>query len=152
MGSTEFEAGYVNSWLAAWQHNLVYAQDPGQGETRRIWARVALSALDGAERAGYLARNADVSRFNLRALLISDLGSADDPLWDPDQLVSDVLGALPLSFEQAGEWVVDWRARPREQILAMRVCKNLLAPLKLIVDQVSDGQVERWLALWARLP
>ncbi|TDE60301.1 hypothetical protein E1295_00170 [Nonomuraea mesophila] len=91
MEGVEFGSDYVNSWLAAWQHNLVYAQDRGQGEARRIWARVALSALDGAERAGYLTRNANVSRFNLRALLIADLGPADDPLWDPDGLASEVL-------------------------------------------------------------
>ncbi|MEO3832144.1 hypothetical protein ABGB13_08695 [Nonomuraea sp. B10E8] len=44
MESSEFGADNINSWLAAWQHNLLYAQDPGQGEARRIWARVAFAA------------------------------------------------------------------------------------------------------------
>lgn len=91
MESSEFSPDHINSWLAVWQHNVLYAQDPDQGETRRIWARVAFAALDGAEHAGYPARQADASRFNLRALLIADLGPADDPLWDPDRLASDVL-------------------------------------------------------------
>lgn len=156
MESPEFSADYINSWLAAWQHNLLYAQDPDQGETRRIWARVAFTALDGAEQAGYLTRHADVSRFNLRALLIADLGPGDDPLWDPDRLASDVLEALPLSRKQAADWAVGWQRRSRDEILALRTCKVLLAPMKLITDRLTEGparvRIDRWLDLWRRLP
>lgn len=156
MEGTEFSAACINSWLAAWQHNLVYAQDPGQGETRRIWARVAFAALDGAEQAGYPTRNANASRFNLRALLIADLGPGEDPLWDPDRLASDALAALPLSLEQAAEWAVDWQTRRRDEILALRTCKTLLAPLKLITDQLTErlvrARIDRWLDLWPQLP
>jgi hypothetical protein len=156
MDGVEFGAAYINSWLAAWQGNLVYAQDPEQGEARRIWARVGFTALDGAERAGYRTRDANASRFNLRALLIADLGPGDDPLWDPDRLAADVLAALPLTLEQAADWAVDWRTRPREEILALRTCKNLLAPTKMITGQLAEGpvsaRIERWLRLWPRLP
>ncbi|WP_431933855.1 hypothetical protein [Nonomuraea jabiensis] len=156
MEGVEFGTDYINSWLTAWQRNLLYAQDPGQGEARRIWARVAFSALDGAERAGYLTRNANVSRFNLRALLIADLGPGEDPLWDPDRLASDVLAVLPLNLEQAVDWAVDWRTRPGDEILALRTCKNLLAPMKLIIDQLAEGparaEIYRWLNLWPQLP
>ncbi|MGW0595426.1 hypothetical protein [Streptosporangium sp. NPDC002607] len=103
MEGSEFGAACSNSWLSAWQLNLACAQDCGEGETRRIWARVAFAALDGAEQADYPTWNANMSRFNLRALLITDLGPGDDPLWDPDQLALDVLKALPLSLEQAAD-------------------------------------------------
>lgn len=156
MESSEFGADCINSWLAAWQHNLLYAQDSDQGETRRIWARVAFAALDGAEQAGYSTRYADASRFRLRALLIVDLGPGDDPLWDPDRLASDVLEALPLSRKQAADWAVDWQRRSRDEILALRTCKILLAPMKVITDRVAEEplrtRIDRWLDLWPQLP
>lgn len=156
MRGSEFTADYVNSWLAAWQHNLICAQDSGRGETRRIWAKVAFAALDGAEQAGFPAWNANMSRFNLRALLITALGPGDDRLWDPDRLALDVLEALPLSLEQAADWAEDWRARPRDEILALRICKNLLAPMELITDRLTEGpvrtRIDRWMDLRPRLP
>ncbi|MCA2187500.1 hypothetical protein [Nonomuraea cavernae] len=87
---------------------------------------------------------------------VADLGPGGDPLWDPDRLASDVLAALPLSWEQAADWAVDRRTRPREEILAMRTCKNLLAPMRLIADQLAAGpvraRIESWLDLWPQLP
>ncbi|GLW09636.1 hypothetical protein Misp01_47650 [Microtetraspora sp. NBRC 13810] len=155
-GGIEFATDSINSWLGAWQLNLNCAQDRDRGEVRRIWARVAFAALDGAERAGYPARDANASRFNLRASLIADLGRGDDPLWDPDQLAVDVLDALPLTLDQASEWVADWRARPRDEIFALRVCKTLLNPMRSISDLLAEGpvrtRIERWLDLRPRLP
>lgn len=149
-------ADHINEWLGAWQLNQLYAQDRNRGEARRIWARVAFAALDGAEQAGYPARNADADRFNLRALLIADLAPDDDPLWSPDRLASDVLEALPLGLEQARVWVIDWRMRPRHEILALRTCKNLLGPMELITDRLATGpvrtQIDRWLNLRPHLP
>ncbi|MEU4698153.1 hypothetical protein [Nonomuraea dietziae] len=156
MEGTEFVTACINSWLGAWQLNLAYAQDRGQGEVRRIWARVAFAALDGAEQAGYPVWHANASRFHLRALLIADLGPGDDPLWDPDQLASDVLEALPLTLEQAGAWAADWQERCRDEILTLRICKNLLNPMDSITDQLTDGpmrtQIDRWLDLRPHLP
>ncbi|GGP09944.1 hypothetical protein GCM10012278_47620 [Nonomuraea glycinis] len=156
MEGAGYGADCVSSWLAVWQCNLSYAQDPGQGEARRIWARVAFAAIDGAERAGYPTWQADASRFNLRALLIADLGPDDDPLWDPDRLASDVLAVLPLSLEQAAEWAADWRTRSRDEILALRTCKNSLSPMKVVADQMAEGpvraRIDRWLKLWPELP
>ncbi|WP_440104133.1 hypothetical protein [Streptosporangium sp. H16] len=146
----------INEWLGAWQLNQSYAQDRDRGEARRIWARVAFAALDGAEQAGCPTKNADAGRFHLRALLITDLGPGDDPLWDPDRLALDVLEALPLSLEQAADWAEDWRARPRGEILALRICKNLLAAMELITDRLEEGpmktQIDRWMDLRPRLP
>ncbi|MEV7011159.1 hypothetical protein [Streptosporangium sp. NPDC051022] len=97
-----------------------------------------------------------MSRFNLRALLITDLGFGNDPLWDPDWLASDVLEALPLSLERAADWVEDWRARPLGEILALRICKNFLVPMELITDRLAEGpvrtQIDRWMDLRPRLP
>lgn len=149
-------ADRINEWLGAWQLNQLYAQDRDRGEARRIWARVAFAALDGAERAGYPTRDANIGRFHLRALLIADLTPDDDPLWSPDRLASDVLQALPLDLEQARDWVTDWRTRPRHEILALRTCKSLLNPMESIVDRLAEGpvrtQIDRWLDLRPHLP
>ncbi|OUC91506.1 hypothetical protein CA984_33450 [Streptosporangium minutum] len=152
----EVSVDRINDWLGAWRLNQSHAQDRDRGEARRIWARVAFAALDGAEQAGYPMRNADADRFHLRALLIVDLAPDDDPLWSPDQLASDVLEALPLGLEQARAWVTDWRMRPRHEILALRTCKNLLGPMESIADRLAIGpvrtQIDRWLDLRAHLP
>src|SRR5690349_9784243 len=81
-------ADRINEWLSAWQLNQSYAQDRDRGEARRIWARVAFVALDGAEQVGYPTSSANVGRFSLRAMLIADLAPDDDPLWSPDRLAS----------------------------------------------------------------
>ncbi|MER5645389.1 hypothetical protein [Streptosporangium sp. NPDC002524] len=152
----EIDTDRINEWLGAWQLNQSYAQDHDRGEARRIWARVAFFALGGAEQAGYPTRDANVCRFNLRALLIVDLAPDGDPLWSPDHLASDVLEALPLGLEQARAWMTDWRMRPRHEISALRTCKNFLGPMELIADQLAAGpvrtQIDRWLDLRAHLP
>ncbi|MBN6058111.1 hypothetical protein JYK22_39685, partial [Nonomuraea sp. RK-328] len=156
MAGIVFDADHINSWLAAWEHNLFYAQRPDEGERRRLWARVAFAALDGAERAGCPARIANKGRFNLRALLIANLGSGSDPLWDPDRLAADVLAVLPLTLEQAADWAGDWRQHPRDEILDLRICKSLVVPLKSIIDLSAEAParalIDRWLDLWPRLP
>ncbi|MEU4541491.1 hypothetical protein AB0G15_42345 [Streptosporangium sp. NPDC023825] len=152
----EVTADRVNEWLSAWQLNQGYAQDHNRGEARRIWARVAFAALDGAEQAGYPTKSANASRFNLRASLIADLVPDDDLLWSPDRLASNVLEALPLGLEQARDWAIDWRTRPRHEILALRTCKSFLGPMELIVDRLAAGpvrtQIDRWLDLRTHLP
>ncbi|MEV8639281.1 hypothetical protein AB0395_47265 [Streptosporangium sp. NPDC051023] len=48
------------------------------------------------------------------------------------------------------------RAHPRDEILALRICKNLLAPMKLITDRLAEGpmrtQIDRWMDLRPQLP
>ncbi|MEV4376954.1 hypothetical protein [Streptosporangium sp. NPDC049644] len=131
-GGAEFTEDRVNQWLGVYQANLLYAQERGRGEDRRIWARVAFAALDGLERAGCPARDVNTRRFNLRALLITDPGPNGDPLWSPEQLAVDVLRNLPLSLEQAREWAADWTARPRHEMQALRTCKSLIKPMELV--------------------
>jgi hypothetical protein len=51
---------------------------------------------------------------------------------------------------------VDWRTRPHDEIMTLRVCKNVLAPMKVIGDRLMEGavaaQIDHWLKLWPRLP
>ncbi|WP_203971189.1 hypothetical protein [Planotetraspora silvatica] len=145
-----------NHWIAAYQLNQLHAQLPEQGEGRRVFARLAFFALDSAEKAGYPKQDADAVRFNLRALLIRELPSDGDPLWDPDVLGADVLAALPLALLEAQAWSTDWATRPRVEILALRTCKNLLGSMRTIADRVTGEplrtQLDQWLELWPRLP
>ncbi|MER5319372.1 hypothetical protein [Streptosporangium roseum] len=159
MGSgsgAEFAEDRVNQWLSVYQANLLYAQERDRGEERRIWARVAFAALDRLERAGCPTQDVSMRRFNLRALLIADLGPNGDPLWSPDRLAMDVLETLPLSLERAREWATDWTARPRHEMHALRTCKNLIKPMELVADRLTTGpvrtQIERWMDLGTHLP
>ncbi|MFE3455389.1 hypothetical protein ACFXJ8_41385 [Nonomuraea sp. NPDC059194] len=146
----------INQWLAVWEVNARYARETAQGEGQRAWAATALHALDQAESAGLGKADADVSRFHLRAYMILALGTDDEPLWNPDVLGADILAALPLDRVQAETWSTDWRERPASEILLLRRCKNLLNSARTIrdhlTDQVTASEIDRWLALWERLP
>ncbi|WP_067173624.1 hypothetical protein [Microtetraspora niveoalba] len=146
----------INYWLSVWELNSFYARQPEQGERQRMWAETAMYALGRAEAAGPDTISADVSRFYLRAGLISDLGPMGSSLWNPDSLAADILAALPLRLEQAAEWAGNWQQRPRKEILALRRCKNLLGPAQRIRDYLSTTptarELDQWLALREQLP
>ncbi|WP_182908888.1 hypothetical protein [Microbispora sp. H13382] len=146
----------VNRWLAVWVVNSSYACQPEQGEGRWLWAQTAMYALARAEAAGLDAITANVRRFHLRAYLIENLGPTDAPLSNPDALAMDILTALPLQLRDAAQWVTNWRQRPHTEILALRQCKNLLAPAQGIRGHLSvtptAEALDQWLALRERLP
>ncbi|MEU7695194.1 hypothetical protein FLW53_26845 [Microbispora sp. SCL1-1] len=146
----------VNHWLGVWEVNSLHACRAELGEGRRAWAETAMYALARAEAAGLDAIAANVRRFNLRAYLIDSLGSTRSPLLNPDALAIDILAALPAELENAAEWAADWRQRPHKQLLALRQCKNLLAPAEIIRSHLSETPTARtldqWLALRAQLP
>ncbi|MBD3148410.1 hypothetical protein [Microbispora bryophytorum] len=149
-------SGSINHWLAVWEVNSSYARRPEHGDGRRMWAETAMYALARAEDAGLDAVTANVQRFRLRAWMINNLGPASVPIVDPDALVADILAALPLRLEDAAEWAPGWRQRSLAEILALRQCKNLLAPAQIVRHRLSVGPpvrvLDRWLALRERLP
>ncbi|GAA3472074.1 hypothetical protein [Nonomuraea roseola] len=146
----------INHWLAVWELNSLYARDTSQGEGRRAWAEAAMYALARAEDEGVDKVDADVSRFHLRANVITDLGSNGNPLWDPDTLGVDILQALPLSRQQAAAWSVAWSDQPLPEILTLRRCKNLVNTAKAIREHLTEPttahEIDQWLILWKQLP
>ncbi len=149
-------SGSINHWLAVWELNSLYARQPEQGDGRHMWAETAMYALARAEDAGLDAVAANMSRFHLRAWMIVNLGPTDSPLVNPDALAADILAALPLRREDAAEWAPGWRRRSHAEILALRQCKNLLAPAQVIRHRLSAGPtvrvLDQWLDLRERLP
>ncbi|MFF4122098.1 hypothetical protein ACFYYP_01065 [Microbispora rosea] len=149
-------SGSINHWLAVWELNSSYAQQPEQGDGRRMWAETAMYALSRAEDAGLDAVGANMRRFQLRAWMIENLGPASVSLVDPAALASDILAALPLRLEDAAEWAPGWRQRSHAEILALRQCKNLLAPAQTVRHRLSVGPavrvLDQWLALREQLP
>ncbi|WP_412742819.1 hypothetical protein [Krasilnikovia sp. MM14-A1004] len=117
-----------------------------------------LSLIGLAERfAGYDRWSAAADEFNLRSLLIRQLGSVpDDENWDPGALGRDVLAALTLTPAQAAEMAQRWRTLPIEQIRLLRRHKILLTPLAQLADQLPAGpdaeRIRTWLSVQPTLP
>jgi hypothetical protein len=152
----EDPSALINEWLAVWELNSFYARESSQGEGQRMWAETAMYALARAEAAGLDTTSANVSRFHMRAGLIVDLSPMGSSLCNPDALATDILAALPLGREQATAWAANWQQRPRTGILALRQCKNLLAPAQSIRGYLSKTptarELDQWLALREQLP
>ncbi|MFU8850098.1 hypothetical protein ACNAW0_03775 [Micromonospora sp. SL1-18] len=151
--------GSINWWLRTrWIAQLHVCDRTLTAEARREWAEVALSLTDRAERfAGYDRWSAAADGFNLRTVLIQELGSVPgDQNWERAALVRSVLAAVTLTPDQAGELAERWQALPVDQILLLRRHKNLLASLAPLVDQLPAGpdaeRVRTWLLVLPNLP
>jgi hypothetical protein len=109
--------------------------------TRREWAMVFLSLVEGSERFADLDRwTAATDVAHMRALLINEFGPLPgDETWDPAALVRSALATTTLHPRAAGELAHRWTALPREDILLLRRHKNLLGALATVIDQVPDG-------------
>jgi hypothetical protein len=149
----------VNWWLRTRWIAQLHAYDRTlAAEARREWAEVALSLTDRAERfAGYDRWSAAADAFNLRSLLIQELGLVTgDEKWEPAALVRSVLAAVTLMPGQATELAERWQTLPAEQIQLLRRHKNLLAPIAPLVDQLPAGpdaeRLRTWLAVLPNLP
>lgn len=149
----------VNWWLGTrWIAQLHVYDRTLTAEARREWAEVALSLTDRAERyAGYDRWSASADGFNLRSLVIRDLGSVPgDENWDRAALVRSILAAMTLTPARAAQLAVRWQSLPVEQIRLLRRHKNLLAPLVPLVDQLPAGpdaeRVHAWLLVLPHLP
>lgn len=56
----------------------------------------------------------------------------------------------------SGVAAADWRERPRDEILTLRIYMNLLNSVESITDRLAEGpgrsQIDRWLDLRPHLP
>jgi hypothetical protein len=149
----------INWWLQVRWTPQRHAYDTALvGETRRDWADVFLLFVDCmAHFTTYDRWKAAADRFNMRALLIRQLGQVDGcTTWNADALAYDVLAMLTLSPSQAREQTRQWRSLPTDRIRTLRHHRNVLAPLESVADLLRrspDADLAReWLALRPDLP
>jgi len=108
---------------------------------------------------------AAADRFNMRALLISQLGEVDgSSIWNAEALMHDVLAMLTLRPSDVRELVRQWRSLPKDRTLILqhhrsvleRIStvldhRNVLAPLALVADLLPSSPdadlVREWLAV-----
>ncbi|MFE9562465.1 hypothetical protein ACFYM0_15320 [Streptomyces sp. NPDC006487] len=118
---------------------------------RLRWGRVALAALDRADRPE--------ERPYVRSYLLRCFGPGGDgdPDRDPAALCRDVLALFELTPEQAAEQAPGWRDLPRPAILRLRRIKNLLLcteparPYLAATDPLAVA-VDAWAAVRPGLP
>jgi hypothetical protein len=149
----------VNWWLGArWTPQLHAYDNTLAGEARREWAEVFLLLVDGMDRfTTYDPWRAALDRFMMRAYVVSRLGQVEgSATWNADSLAHDILGMLSISPEQAREESQSWRSLAIDQIKTLRNHKNMLKPLKCVVDLLepspSADRAREWLALRPALP
>jgi hypothetical protein len=94
----------INWWLQVRWTPQLHAYDTGLADdARREWADVFLLLIDRMQRfTTYGPWDAAADRFNMRALLIRQLGQVDgSTTWNADSLAHDVLAMLTLSPSEA---------------------------------------------------
>ncbi|WP_203924905.1 hypothetical protein [Rugosimonospora africana] len=149
----------INWWLSArWTPQRRACDRALDAESRREWAEGFLTLVNCMQRfTTYDRWSASADQFNMRALLIGQLGEVDgNTTWSADALVRDLLAALTLTPREAREQSRTWRSLPTDQILTLRRHKTLLAPLETIVGLLSRSadkdSVRDWLTVRPALP
>ncbi|WP_329403404.1 hypothetical protein OG523_03555 [Streptomyces virginiae] len=127
-------------------------------EVRKQWAKLSLrvNARMHGDEPWQQARMA-MHDAALRTRMIEQLGAdANDPDWDPAEVVADVLGAVTPAPAEAHALCAGWQALPIEQIGALRRIKNVTASLARLVDHLQPGplhaQAQEWVTLRQLLP
>lgn len=127
-------------------------------DERKSWAKLSLQVNSrmydkGAQRQARMTQN----NVRLRTFIISKLGpDPEDPDWSPEQVVRDVLAAVPLTPEQARGLSEHWRDLPVDRIRELREIKNLTGPLQELLGHLHPGrlhaQAQEWLHARTALP
>ncbi|MGW3385890.1 hypothetical protein [Streptomyces cinereoruber] len=125
--------------------------------TRIRWGRLALAALPGKYPEGRSQRLV-IESARVRAYLIREFGpDATDPARDLPALRADVLRNLGMPRETAARLADGWRALPRDQMLRLRLARNMLSALHPVLPLLEDEEsvtddLRAWLELAPRLP
>ncbi|RZU13147.1 hypothetical protein [Streptomyces sp. BK239] len=88
----------------------------------------------------------------LRSWLLERTGPRKGvPLLDPQIVLESALAAMPLSPGEAVRCAGHWRELDREQILALRTIRRLLAPVRRLAPLLAEHP--RWaeVQVWERL-
>jgi hypothetical protein len=156
--------GEVSQWIAAAQQFAARVQDEPTGPaglTDERWRTVGeawTGLLAGADRSTGPQRGEWLLRdLHLRSWLLERVGPrADVALLDPGDVLERALAAMPMSRGEAARLAPRWRELDREQIMALRMIRRLLAPVRpltpLLVDHPRWGEFQEWERLVGDLP
>ncbi|MFE9439109.1 hypothetical protein ACFYO2_08895 [Streptomyces sp. NPDC006602] len=153
--------GEVNQWIAAAQQFAARLQDDATGLSDERWHAVGqawTALLAGAERATGPQRNEWLLRdLRLRSWLLGQVGPrAGVALLDPEAVLERALAAMPMPAQEAARSAPHWRELDREQIMALRMIRRLLAPVRplapLLADHPRWDEFQEWERLADDLP
>ncbi|WP_020136515.1 hypothetical protein [Streptomyces sp. 351MFTsu5.1] len=145
--------GAVSQWMAAAQQFAARLQSAPPGPSDARWPDVcrAWSALlAGAERATGPQGNEWLLRdLWLRSWLLEHVGPrAGVALLDPAPVLERALEAMPMPPREAADAAPRRREPDRERILALRMVRRLLAPVRSLAPLLGDhprwGEFEEW--------
>ncbi|WP_210581665.1 hypothetical protein [Streptomyces sp. GESEQ-4] len=114
--------------------------------------------LTGAERAtGAQSGEWLLRDLHLRSWLLEHVGpGAGVALLDPAAVLERALAAMPMSVQEAARSAPRWRELDRERMLALRMIRRLLAPVRplalLLEDHPRWSEVQEWERLAGDLP
>ncbi|MEU2058095.1 hypothetical protein [Streptomyces bungoensis] len=133
--------------------------DRQDDETRLRWARLALTACQRQGRAGDLeSTKALANQAYIRVHVIREFGPVQgDPIRDTHDLCDKVFREIGASRDQIADEAAEWRSAPPNRMLRLRYAKNLLTPLKPLMDSIPQSDPIRqdlaeWLSLIPNLP
>ncbi|MFF0017461.1 hypothetical protein [Streptomyces sp. NPDC005374] len=163
--------GDVSQWMAAAQQFAARLQVRPDGPTwlsEEQWGEIGhawAALLAAAERSVGEQGNEWLLRdLWLRSWLLDHMGPrAGVALLDPEAVLGRALAAMPMSVEEADSLASWWReVKPdeiltfRERILALRMIRRLLAPVRplagLLAEHPRWGEVRAWERLARELP
>ncbi|MFJ6390180.1 hypothetical protein ACIQJT_21540 [Streptomyces sp. NPDC091972] len=156
--------GDVSQWMAAAQQFAARLQDDPSGPaglTDDQWRAVGRAwavLLAGAERATGRQRGEWLLRdLHLRSWLLQHVGPREGvPLLEPAAVLERALASMPMSPSEAARAAPHWREQDREQIMALRMIRRLLAPVRplagLLADHPRWGEVQEWERVARELP
>ncbi|MFI9762125.1 hypothetical protein ACIHFB_29835 [Streptomyces sp. NPDC051963] len=153
--------GDPSQWIAAAQQFAARLQDDPTGLSDERWRAVGqawMALLAGAERATGPQRNEWLLRdLRLRSWLLERVGPrAGVALLDPEAVLERALTAMPLSPREAAWSAPHWRELDREQIMALRMIRRLLAPVRPLAPFLADhprwDEFQEWERLVGDLP
>jgi hypothetical protein len=153
--------GAVSQWMAAAQQFAARVQEDPTGLSDERWRAVGqawTALLAGAERATGPQRGEWLLRdLNLRSWLLEHVGPrAGVPLLDAEAVLERALAAMPLSAPEAARSAPRWRELDREQIMALRMIRRLLAPVRslgpLLAGYPRWAEFQEWERLADDLP
>jgi hypothetical protein len=156
--------GDVSQWMAAAQQFTARLQadpDGPTGLTEERWRAIGqawASLLAAAERSVGEQGNEWLLRdLWLRSWLLDHVGPrAGVALLDPGPVLERALAAMPMSPREAAGAAPRWRELDRDQIMALRMIRRLLAPVRSLAPLLEDhprwSEFEEWEELAGELP
>jgi len=106
--------------------------------------------LETAQAAGSIDRNESaIRRLNLAAVVLQRVQPQGDiPMLNLDRIRNIFTDAVPVSVGQARDLASDWRGRDVSVIRQLRLAKNLVKPMLLMRNFISDDNVTADLNSW----